>query len=230
MEFEGLDVTVAIPSGHDVKAYFAHDLAQMMIHTALHYLKPGNLSSLNLAWQVGTYIHEARQVLASTAISVGTDYTLFIDSDMRFPQDALLKLLLHGKAMVGTNYSSRTFPAKFVGIKRVTNQETSEAGEKLRTGLDSTGLESVDALGFGFMLIRHDVFAALPDPQESPWFWFDFIKGSPSNIGEDVHFCNLVREYGFEIFVDHDLSKQIVHIGDAYFDYRHPLAAEEDEA
>ncbi len=226
---DGYNITVVVPSGTEVKAYFAYDLAQMMIYTAQHYLKPGNLSELNVAFQVATYIHSARQILADAALNIGSHYTLFIDSDMRFPPDALIKLLLHGKPMVGVNYSSRTLPARFIAIKKVSGDD-GEPGEILKTTPASAGLEPVEAVGFGLVLIRQDVFLALPNPADLPWFWFDWIKGSNGRnmqIGEDVHFCKLVREAGFEIMVDHDLSRQVSHIGDHYFTIEHPLACED---
>jgi len=228
---EGYNVTVVVPSGTDVKAYFAHDLAQMMAYTAQHYLKPGNLSKLNLAFQVATYIHSARQILADASLNIGSHYTLFIDSDMRFPPDALIKLLMHGKPMVGINCSTRNIPPRFVAVKRVTGPN-GEIGEVLRTTPDSAGLEPVEAVGFGMVLIRQDVFLALPDPTVLPWFWFDWIQGhaGKTQVGEDVHFCNLVREAGFEILVDHDLSRKIRHIGSMEYDISCPLAYEEGMA
>lgn len=224
----GYNISVVVPSGTEVKAYFAFDLANMMIYTAENYLKPGNLSKLNLAFQVATYIHSARQILADASLNIGSHYTLFIDSDMRFPPDALIKLLLHGKPMVGINACTRSIPPRFTAIKAVTGPN-GEAGTILRTEPDSTGLEAVEGIGFGMVLIRQDVFLALPPPTELPWFWFDWIKGHEGNtqVGEDVHFCKLVREAGFEILVDHDLSKKIKHIGNMEFDSSCPLSYEE---
>ena len=232
MGTDGFSVTVAIPSGSDVKAMFAFDLAQMMIHTAQHYLKPGNLKSLNIVWQTATYIHRARQVLADLSVNIQSDYTLFIDSDMRFPPNALIKLLLHGQPMVGCNYSSRGMPARFVAVKKVRGEGGSR-GEILGTMPGSTGLEEVEALGFGFVLIRNDVFAALPDPNKEPWFFFDFQErddGLGNHVGEDVYFCTKVRKAGFKILVDHDLSKRIVHLGDFSYTLEHPFACEKARA
>ena len=31
--------------------------------------------------------------------------------------------------------------------------------------------------------------------------------------GEDVYFCTMARVHGFEVWVDHDLSKEVTHIG-----------------
>jgi hypothetical protein len=223
----GLKVTVCVPSAAEVKALFAHDLVQMMTFTTEHYVKKGILASVEIAWQVSTYIHTARQILADAAMNVGSHYTLFIDSDMRFPPDAIVQLIKRNEAIVGANYSSRTLPARPVAIKRVTGPE-GEPGELLYTRKESEGLEEVEALGFGLVMIRHDVFTGLPAPSVKPWFWFDWIEGV-TQIGEDVHFCNLAREHGFKIYVDHDLSKCVYHIGEHYFDYVQTLADEDDE-
>jgi len=69
------------------------------------------------------------------------------------------------------------------------------------------------------MLIKTSVFESLPQP----WFMEDPIK----EIGEDVHFCNLAREHGFQVFIDHDLSKDVMHIGE--FEYRHQIMQQWDD-
>jgi hypothetical protein len=43
--------------------------------------------------------------------------------------------------------------------------------------------------------------------------YFDWVTGKKSFIGEDVYFFNRVRQCGFSVYVDHDLSKEIYHIG-----------------
>lgn len=56
---------------------------------------------------------------------------------------------------------------------------------------------SVDAIGFGFCLVRREVFEKIP----APWFVWD--KPTPS---EDFAFCKKIRDAGYEIKVYTDVK------------------------
>lgn len=223
---KGVRICVCVPALTEVKAFFSYDLAQMMAFTSSHYCKPGVIENLGLAYQVGTYVHRARQELAAEALRQDADYILFVDSDMRFPPDALIQLLVHQEAMVGVNYVARGYPPRYIAVKTLTAKDSTEKGTLLKTLPDSTGLEEVDGFGFGLVLIRRDVFEALPDPREQPWWWYEWMPVKKSQIGEDVYFCRLAVEAGFTLYVDHDLSKQVAHIGHEVFTLEHAWAYE----
>lgn len=224
----GVNITVCVPCQWNVSAAFAFDLAQLMSFTASHYVQPGVIGGLGVAFQMGTYVHVARQMLAQQALANDSDYLLFIDSDMRFPPDALIQLLVHQKAMVGVNYVARKYPPRFIAVKTVADVENAEnKGKTLVTLPESTGLEQVDAVGFGLVLIRRDVFKALPTPRDNgPWWWYQWMPVHGAQIGEDVYFCRLVAAAGFSIMVDHDLSKKIKHIGQEEYTLEHAWAHE----
>ncbi len=210
---DGKKVVIAVPCMDDVKAFFAHDLAQLMWYTSRAVTNPfGPLEAVGLLTQAGTYAHAARQKLYEAARDLGDfDYILFLDSDMRFPQDALERLLKHDVDMVGVNYSARVMPPRPIAIK-----SRSGDGALLHTLDDSTGLEDVDAMGFGCVLIRREVFNELEELWPNSFHWdFDteYRKGERVLVGEDVFFCNRVREAGFTMWIDHDLSKDVRHLG-----------------
>lgn len=62
----------------------------------------------------------------------------------------------------------------------------------------SGGLIEVLSAGSAGMLIRREVFDAVPAP------WFESGKLSSVQLGEDVYFCDKAREQGFRIFADLD--------------------------
>lgn len=204
----GPKVAVCMPAHDQMPSYTAYDLAGMLMHSGATLVGPGGIDSLGLNFVSGTYVHRAREELAEVATQAGADFILWVDSDMRFPRDALARLLLHGEDMVGINYSKRGLPPEYVAVKDVGWNE-GEIGEPCVTGPDSEGLEKVEAIGFGLVLMRTHIFAQLAD--EKPWFWYE--DGDNGHVGEDVYFCRLVNEAGFDIYVDHDLSKECSHIG-----------------
>lgn len=163
---------------------------------------------LGTAVVAGTYIHTARRRMLKMCMEAKCTHILWMDSDMRFPADALVKLLNHNKPLVGINYAMRTFPTGFVAFERLNDEES----VRLETLPESTGLVPVDALGFGLLLMSMDVWKALPSLEEDPWFGFDW-KPNQNEVGEDVHFCLLAKRLGFQAYVDQDLSKECGHVG-----------------
>lgn len=222
----GLKVMVAVPTHDSHPAMFGYDLAQMMAWTASNLMggPDAPISAMNLAYCTGTYIHSARQQLAELALKIGADYILWLDSDMRFPKDTLARLLLHKQDIVGVNYSTRGVPPKFVAIK------DSAAGERLPTTEKSSGLEPAEAIGFGVVLMRTAVLGRLHDPkEEGPWFFYRWREDTRSMVGEDVFFAELMEKAGVEIMVDHDLSKEVRHIGSFEYSPAHVTAMEEED-
>ena len=64
-------------------------------------------------------------------------------------------------------------------------------------------LISVDYTGFGWMLVKHGVFESM----EYPWFrpeWREFPFETPVKefTSEDVSWCHLAKENGYDIHVD----------------------------
>lgn len=211
-------VAVGIPSHGEVSSLTTHSLARMM-------MQAGAGAAHDLVEQVGvymvtnTYIHRAREELAEQALKVDATHILWIDADMTFPQDALFRLLQHDKDIVGVNYSKRGLPPEFTAAKHI-DWETDEDSEKLVTASDSTGLEEVDGIGFGLVLMKTHVFNRLAS--ERPWFWYE--QKDYGHVGEDTYFCKLAQDVGISIYVDHDLSKQCSHVGE--FEYM-PIHAED---
>lgn len=204
---------VNVPTHEMVPYQFAFDLANMIGYTAAMV---GDKLDIVTNVVPGTYVHKARQQLVSGALEIGCNWMLWVDSDMRFPKDALLRLMQHNVDVVGVNYATRQMPPRYVAIKRVSADAKDQKGALCPTRPESTGLEEVEALGFGLVLMKASITENMP--KDEPWFWFgwDFEKGL--HVGEDVWFCRLARKGGAKIFVDHDLSKEIAHCG--HFEYR----------
>jgi hypothetical protein len=200
--------------------------------------------SIALAFNVGTYVHKSRNELLLDALTAHEQdperpratHILWLDADMRFPRDAAIRLLKHQVPVVGINYSTRKMPPEFVAIKQITQDEDATSGSKLVSDWEeSTGLEEVDAIGFGFVMMEAAALVNLPDPRYDPWFFFEMTKHG-TLMGEDVYFCvkMLKERLGLRVLVDHDLSKDCSHIGDFEYKLYHPAdtirAREEQEA
>ena len=71
---------------------------------------------------------EARNSMTKTALDNGADYLLWVDADMIFPPDALVRLLNRNVDIAGTEYRRRAPPYAPVGIAM-------EGGKKTEDGL-----------------------------------------------------------------------------------------------
>lgn len=202
-------IAIAIPSHDLAPVAFASDLAAMAIYSRAALDPEVSLGVTTLA---GTYIHSARRRMLKLCIAAKCTHILWLDSDMRFPPDALVQLLNRNLPLIGINYAQRVFPTDFVAFERLSE----EGNTKLATLPDSTGVVPVDALGFGCLLMRQDVFKVLPPLAEDPWFGFDW-RPDENEVGEDVHFCRMIKARGIQPYVDQDLSKQCGHSGMFHF-------------
>lgn len=207
-----MKIAICTPSREMVHTGFAFDLANLVGDAVRHGHKVGVFNS------PGTLIADQRMKLADEALAAGADYILWLDTDMRFPKDALSKLLKHGKDIVGANYVTRTIPVEPTAMRL-----KGDVWEKVPTLDSNKGLEGVDGMGFGVMLTSTAIFKKM----ERPWFLVGYSGVNSHFIGEDIYFCMKAGTLGFKVHVDHDLSKEVRHIGSLEFRHEHFSAIEE---
>ncbi len=201
-------VAVCTPARDMVHTMYTYDLVNMV---AYHTMNTNDAVSLKISQ--GTLIANQRAELSLDAMQENCSHVLFVDSDMRFPQDMIGRLLKHDLDIVATNCARRRMPTG------PTAQLYKENGDRelVWTMPDSTGLQEVGSVGMGVMLIKANVFAALSEP----WFETPWRHDKRGYIGEDVFFCQKAAAAGFKIHIDHDVSKEIGHIGTFEFKHDH---------
>ena len=210
-------IAVCTPARDMVHTMYSYDLVNMITY---HTLNTNDAVSLKISQ--GTLIANQRAELCLDAMREDCSHVLFIDSDMRFPQDMIGRLLKHDLDIVATNCARRRMPTG------PTAQLYKENGERelVWTMPESTGLQEVGSVGMGVMLIKREVFEALAEP----WFETPWRVDKRGYIGEDVFFCQKAAAAGFKIWIDHDVSKEIGHIGTFEFKHDHTWVMKEIEA
>lgn len=198
-----MKLAICVPARDQVATGFALDLALATAH-ATHHVE--RVALFNCA---GTLIADQRAKLVKQAIEAEATHVLFLDADMRFPVDAATRLLEHGKPIVAANYCTRSFPMQPVAF--------AADASRVPTRATSSGLEEVAAVGMGCMLIAMEVFRAI----ERPWFAIGYSRATHGYEGEDVFFCRAARRAGFQVWIDHDLSKEVRHTGTVDFAHEH---------
>jgi hypothetical protein len=207
-------VALCIPAYDSWKAEMGYDAVRLAIFSAPHV-------DLTACFIRGQDTSEARNALVAGLKDLKDDQALdallWIDADMRFPPDALVRLLSHRVPIVGADYRLRMPP--FPRIGHWVNPANPFADyipipeDAPKTGLDS----NMAVLGFGLILTHMRVFDVQQWPR--PWFirtWMQNAarKDNPSGFStEDSIFCTMARACGFKIHCDLDLTAEVAHIG-----------------
>ena len=198
-------VMVLVPAMEMVNAEFAQHLAMACANLVANGIK------INCAFNIGSVITIARRNLTDIFLKSDFDYAWWVDSDMKFPIDAPLKMLKRNVPLVGANYRRRRFPNPgFTGMMGQAGAFT-----ELVTDDNSPPMEKVDVLPHGMVMVHRSVYEKIPQPH----YLQEYVTELNLEIGEDIYFCNKAKAAGFDVWVDHDLSKEIAHIGIFHFNY-----------
>jgi hypothetical protein len=184
------------PTRDSVPAAFAVDAAQLYAYTRER--GPWG-ADVTIGFIASTYIHVGREFFLEASLKQGATHILWLDTDMSVPRETAVLLAMHEQPIVACNYVVRQPTGLFTAFREE---------QRIETLAHSQGLEAVDFCGMGAMLMRTDVVATL----ERPWFRHG-INEHGGDIGEDVGFCRALRDAGHTIYIDHDLSKEVGHIG-----------------
>jgi hypothetical protein len=201
-----LRIALCIPSAGEWKSATGLAVAKLVQH-----FERGRGGEIEVFAVKGFMVPEQRSRCVAEAWRWNATHVLWVDSDMCFPPDALLRLLHHGKAVVGVNYPRKMFPP----IPTAYVDNAVETGA-LYTTDEKSGLEEVKHCGFGLLLCEIGVFDRLAE--DLPLFAFEPQPPYFTRFcTEDVYFCRKLKKHGITVYIDHDLSREVTHVGDVAF-------------
>lgn len=163
-------------------------------------------------------VSRARNLLAADMLESECSDLLFIDSDINFEPEDILRLMAWGsdpkKGIVAGVPRTRSEDKVYI-----TTLDKDENGDLTMNGM---GLVRAKRVATAFMLVRREVFETLA--REHPeWQYrdnraertltamFDFMLTEEGYIGEDFLFCDRAREHGFEVWIDPTI--ELGHMG-----------------
>ena len=193
-------VAICIPSG----VYWS-------AHTAVCHSELSVFSTINDI-AVKTICRQCSQITMSRNMHVRealgyepkATHIMWIDSDMKFSPNALVRLLDHDKDIVGAFYNKRTPPYETVG-------HLIDA-----SNLADGGLRQADVMPGGFVLVKREVYEKL----SPPWYRESYdlhlaSEGDPDGtVGEDVNFSRAAIAAGYDIWCDLDITYEMGHVGE----------------
>tara|TARA_R100001143_G_scaffold57764_1_gene55191 strand:- start:37 stop:756 length:720 start_codon:yes stop_codon:yes gene_type:complete len=166
-------------------------------------------------------IHQARNYLTSVFLTTEYTHMLFIDSDVEFEPEAVLRMLVAKKDIICTPYRIK---AEALTDQLYTVSFKDRKGILVLPG----GLVEIEAGPTGLMLIDRQVFKkiiknhpelklknkAIYDPGESHQFYYNFFSfdfKDGYSVGEDISFCRLAAANGFKLYAN--IQSPTVHHG-----------------
>ena len=161
-------------------------------------------------------IHQARNYLTSVFLTTEYQYLLFIDSDVEFEPESVMRMLVAKKDIVCTPYRVKAEQLD----KHI---YTVEFKDPKTIPILPGGLVEIEAGPTGLMLIDRKVFEeiiknhhnlkitnqAIPNAGKSHEFYynfFDFGFSDGYSMGEDISFCRLARGNDFKIYANTESS------------------------
>jgi len=222
-----ISVCICLPTCGAMEPMTATNIAALCAYSSVQ-----GIQTL-VANQDTTGIAKNRNSLCQTTLDTGADYMLFIDSDMIFPANMLVRLLAHKREIIGVPYPRRGPPFSMLGMP-------------LEPGKDQSGVVEFEFLPTGLLLISTEVLRTI----RWPWFYESYqyqgdteaekaalaiadllrihelpaafkqqiadviIEGWTSqDVSEDINFCRKARRYGYKIWGELDICREIGHIG-----------------
>ena len=163
-------------------------------------------------------IHQARNYLTSAFLTTEYQYLLFIDSDVEFEPESIVRMLVAKKEIICTPYRVKA-------QKLDKHIYTVEFKNPNNIPIMPGGLVEIEAGPTGLMLIDRKVFEriiknypelkiknkATPSADKSHTFYYNFFDFGFKNgysVGEDISFCRLARDNDFTIYANTESTTQ----------------------
>lgn len=162
-------------------------------------------------------VYDARNKLALRALQEGYDYILWIDSDMTFDGDALLRLLEdaeEGREYVSGLCFTRTLPCRPAVCKTLTwecsEQNPVKHEQEIYKDYPRDAVFEVAATGAAFLLVKTSLIREIAETFHiSPFQPLPFL-------GEDYSFCIRATQLGKKLYCDSRVK--VGHVGTMIFD------------
>lgn len=207
-----MKIAVCVPHYGPLRPDFVDSLTELIALTAGAEI---NYNGVRLRPQIKFFREESgpvdykRNRLVKRALAWQADYIQWIDNDQTFPPNATFRLAAHDLPIVGCNYVQRVGPPVPTVYKGANHRILSTPEHK-------GAVEEVASVGFGFCLMKSEIFRVVP----KPWFSTNLTDDGEVLQSDDVHFNNQARSAGIPVHVDHGLSLEIGHISEVILTMR----------
>lgn len=211
-------VAILTPSTGLCRMAYAQSLARLVMYFA-QYRVFENVAHQNLCPDAieGSGIAENYERMIDKYLAdrkIRWTHFLSIEDDMGFAPDCLHILASRKLDIVGANYSTnKGHPQRFTAAG---------LSQRVLTTEDSVGVEQVSLLPQGFTLVSRRVYETL----SKPWFLMGYSQKSGNYVYQDYYFSEQAKKHCFQLYVDHDVSKRLYHVGPKNYTWEDALRDE----
>lgn len=209
------NIFVAVPSCRDWKFDFGTSMVNFVSYLTAKFYK-GEIEGLIIRCQVASLLPLGREMLVRQALETKATHILWIDDDTKFPHEVIDSLLSRNVDYIAANMCRKQYP--------LVNTAHDQNGKPVdSTG--KTGIQEVFHVGLGMCLINLDVLRNIP----APLFEVKWLDHLNTYQGEDMYLCDKLRANGVKMYIDHDVSNVIGHVGDHSYGF-HSLQKKKEAA
>jgi hypothetical protein len=176
-------------------------------------IKKNGIDKVYWIMEESAYIHKSRNSIFKQAQDIDADYLFMIDCDMKFPSDALERMIALDKDIVAGVYYMRGYPHLPMVYEWIDNNDFAHHRNLVKIPTEPF---KADSVGSGFLLISKKVLDGYTKDTYkkhgkpfSHKIYDDGLGGD--TVGEDTSFCMRMRELGYEIWADPTI--ELGHIG-----------------
>ena len=166
------------------------------------------------------YVAYARNILSSRFMNRKEDYLLFIDADLEFEPECVIKMLLAQKDIICTPYRAKTNDPEYVrytvNLPDPKNVDVVNGVTEILNG--PAGMMLINRSVFEKIIKDHPELEIKQDPgvQTFPedikvYNFFHCNFNDHRWTGEDMSFCDLARSAGFKIYAN--IDSPLIHHG-----------------
>ncbi len=220
------EVSIAIPCAQVIEPRTLQSMMTLVAYSVAH-----GITVRHIGVTERSLIDDARNTLAEGFLKSPTEWLFWMDSDMTFPPDTLVKLFdaaeaKDSKLVSGVYYQRLGFNYPCIwtrGEKTESGQVTGEGDPRSKYNKflasfaiihpDKKEPFEIHAAGFGCVLSHRSIYEMMDRP------WFKFVDKTCS---EDFYFFVNAKELGFKAWAVPDI--ELGHIGPSHIVTKHDFA------
>lgn len=181
-----MKIMIAVPCMDQVPVPFCQSLAMLQ-----------KVGECTLAMKAGSLIYTSRNDLAMRSLQMNADYVFWMDSDMQFPPDTLVRMVdvlqKNDLDILTGLYFRRVPPYSPVLFDKLEMNKNICSWSEFKELPDH--LFEIGGCGFGCVLMSTEVFISVQAKHGN-------MFAPMGNNGEDIAFCIRARDCGYKIWCD----------------------------
>lgn len=194
-----MKLAIAVPMPEHVSNSFIRNLIEIITYTSKNL---EDLEELSYIDRGGVRTDKNRNVIIKEIMEKGMDYVLWLDADMVYPKDIVIRYMEHAPFdIMGCVYFKRKYP--FDPVMFVDNDNPEKPFRMVDPlKIPENTIIEVDGIGFGGVMIDCRVYKAMGDDKYMAYGSnFHLPDKAPEQMTHDLAWCRKAKGYGFKVYV-----------------------------